>query len=390
MGVKNKKKVLVVSFDAVGAEHELPVLRELPNFKRAFGSGSVYDGLRTTFISNTYPVHASIATGTTPAVHGLISNTKLQLDTLKPEWNYDSRLLRAEPIWRTAAKAGLSVASVLWPVTGYAKEIRWNIGEIMARPGESQIAANLRTCSKLTQIIAFLRHGHYLRGIAQPERDCFAAHSMRDIIRVFHPDLMLMHFTAYDTLCHENGRGSEAALNGLRAMDEYFGLLLDVIDKDTVVVGFSDHAQLNVNAVFDPNSVLGGMGFLNYHADGTCSDEKAAFQNAGGCSFFINKELTDEQVKAVRERVLANEAIRRELTEDEMAESGYTGTAAFGICAKQGYHFGPASSYEKATHGYPLDMPDYHVFMAVSEPYGALETDCILEVYKAARKFLAL
>ncbi len=389
MGMKNKKKLLLVSFDAVGSEYELPVLRTLPNFRRAFANGSVYSGLRTVFISNTYPIHASIVTGVTPAGHGLISNTKLMPETTHPDWNYDSRLLRMEPIWQTAAKAGLRTAAVMWPVTGYAKEIRWNIGEIMARPGENQIAANLRTCSKLTQILAVIRHGHILKGIEQPERDCFAAHCTRDIIRFFHPDLTLMHFTAYDTICHERGRGSEEALNALRDMDTYFGLLLDAIDDNTVVIGFSDHAQLNVHTAFDPNRILDAMGFLTYHDDGTCSDEKAVFQNAGGSSFFFNRSLSEQQVNAVRERIRSEDAVRRLLSDAEMAESGYAGIAAFGICAQQGYCF-DLSNHEKAVHGYPLDMPDYHVFMAVSEPYGELETDCILEVYKAVRTILSL
>lgn len=389
MGMKIKKKLLLVSFDAVGSECELPVLRTLPNFRRAFQNGSVFTGLRTVFISNTYPIHASIATGVAPARHGLISNTKLMPETAHPDWNYDSRLLREEPIWRTAAKAGLRIASVMWPVTGYAREIRWNIGEIMARPGENQIAANLRSCSKLTQILAVILHGRILQGIKQPKRDCFAAHCMRDIIRFFHPDLTLMHFTAYDTICHECGRGSKEALNALRNVDDYFGLLLDAIDKNTVVIGFSDHAQLNVHTAFDPNRVLGEMRLLNYHDDGTCSNEKAVFQNAGGSSFFFNRSLSEQQVNAVRERILTEDAVRRLLSDDEMTESGYAGIAAFGICAQQGYYF-DLSNHEKAAHGYPLDMPDYHVFMAVSEPYEKLETDSILEVYKAVRSILAL
>ena len=120
-----RKKLLLVSFDAVGSD-ELSVLKNLPNFKRIFSQGSIFPDLKTVFISNTYPIHASIATGVVPHVHELTSNVMLQPDNPKPWWNYDSRLLKAEPIWDNAAKKGLTTAAVMWPVTAYAKNIRWN------------------------------------------------------------------------------------------------------------------------------------------------------------------------------------------------------------------------------------------------------------------------
>ena len=85
------KKLLFVSFDAVGSD-ELTVLREMPNFKRIFAGGSIFPDLKTVFISNTYPVHSSIATGVVPGKHGVICNVMLQPDNPKPWWNYDSRI----------------------------------------------------------------------------------------------------------------------------------------------------------------------------------------------------------------------------------------------------------------------------------------------------------
>ncbi len=61
----------------------------------------------------------------------------------------------------------------------------------------------------------------------------------------------------------------------------------------------------------------------------------------------------------------------------------------FGICARAGYDF-KAHNIEKATHGYPVDSPDYSVFFAVSEPLPDPETGSILEVTKAAERILGL
>lgn len=385
------KKLLFISFDAVGSD-ELPVLRELPNFKRIFSKGRIFPNLKTVFISNTYPVHASIATGVVPGEHGLISNVMLQPDNPKPWWNYDSRLLKAEPIWDKAAAKRLKTAAVMWPVTAYAKNIRWNIPEIMTREGESQVMANLRTGSKLIQLFTYLRHRKLLRGIEQPERDRFAAACMQDIIKLHHPDLMLMHLTAYDSLCHEHGRGSEESLAALREMDGLLGGLAEAAGfyegKCSVIV-FSDHAQLNVHTAVDPNRTLEMFGYLDYHENGTVTNERVVFQNQDGSSFCFNRGLDEEQLAMVRDAMLADTAVERLLTDEEMRESGYAGQAAFGICAKEGYYF-KACNNEKATHGYPTDYPDYKVFFAVSEQWPDLESNSILEVTKAAGKILGV
>ena len=382
------KKLLLVSFDAVGSD-ELPILRGMPNFRRIFADGSIFPDLKTTFISNTYPVHSSIATGVVPGVHGLICNTMLQPENPKPWWNYDSRLLKADPIWKKASKHGLKTAAVMWPVTAYAKEIVWNVPEIMVKEGESQVSANLRCGSKIPQLLSYVLHRKLLRGIEQPERDRFAAASMVDAIHLIRPDLMLMHLTAYDSLCHEFGRGSDQTMMALREMDQILGQLYDASGKDTSVIVFSDHAQLNVHTAVDPNRILEMLGYLNYHENGTVTDAQGVFQNCDGSSFFFNRGMDPDLVGLVKDAVLADIAVERLLTDAEMNESGYAGQAEFGICARPGYYF-KAANVEKATHGYPTDYPDYRVFFAVSEPYPAIETNSILEVHKAALKILGL
>ena len=386
-----RKKLLLVSFDAVGSD-ELVRLREMPNFKRIFAKGSVFPGLKTVFISNTYPVHASIATGVVPGVHGLISNVMVQPEKTRPWWNYDSRLLKAKPLWDLAAAKGLKTAAVMWPVTAYAKNIRWNVPEIMTREGESQVSANLRTGSKLIQLYSYLRHKNLLRGIEQPERDRFAAASMGDIISLGHPDLMLMHLTAYDSMCHKYGKGTPETDDALREMDMMLGMLADragFSEGKTTVIVFSDHSQLNVHTAVDPNRILDVLGYLRYKEDGTVTDARAFFQNCDGSSFCFNRELDEDQLELVKNAVLADTAVERLLSDEEMAESGYAGQAAFGVCAKRGFYFN-AVNLEKATHGYPTNYPDYDVFFAVSEPWPEPESRSILEVTKAARKILEI
>ena len=91
----------------------------------------------------------------------------------------------------------------------------------------------------------------------------------------------------------------------------------------------------------------------------------------------------------MKNAVLADTAVERLLSDEEMAESGYAGQAAFGVCAKRGFYFN-AVNLEKATHGYPTNYPDYDVFFAVSESWPEPESRSILDVTKAARKILEI
>ena len=199
----------------------------------------------------------------------------------------------------------------------------------------------------------------------------------------------MMHLTAYDSLCHEFGRGSEQTMMALREMDENLGQLFDASGKDTAAIVFSDHAQLNVHTAVDPNRILEMLGYLTYHENGTVTDAQGVFQNCDGSSFFFNCGLDPDLVGLVKDAVLADIAVERLLTDEEMSESGYAGKAEFGICAKPGYYF-KAANVEKATHGYPTDYPNYRVFFAVSEPDHTIESDSILEVHKTALKILSL
>ncbi len=371
-------KLLLISYDAVGSD-EVPELLKLPNFSRLVSEGSLFTEMRTVFVSNTYPIHSSVSTGTLPREHGLTANTKPFPENPHPEyadWNYDSRLLKRKTLWQAAHEKGLRTAAVLWPVTGCAKEIQWNIPESMAKWGENQLMVNLKTGSKLLQIVEFLKHGKLMNGIHQPELDRFSTECMRDIIRRRHPDLALLHLTAYDSICHEFGRGSAEAIAALGDLDRSLGRVLEVIDKKTIVIIFSDHAQLNVHSQLDLNTLLQ-------------PGKDAYFQDMDGVTMFRAGSLSPEEIETIQNKALAVEGVNRLLTPRELSESGFEGIAAFGLAAKEGWCFRSLAP-EKATHGYPTDYPNYGTFMAVSEPWEKPQTDSILEVTKAAAQILEL
>jgi len=105
--------VIVISMD--GIRHDYPDRQVSPGFSRMQAEGLRAKKLIPTFPSNTFPGHASLATGTLPERHGIIDNTMWDKKTashFKPE---ESHLwLEAEPIWISAERQGKKAATYYW------------------------------------------------------------------------------------------------------------------------------------------------------------------------------------------------------------------------------------------------------------------------------------
>ena len=393
-------KLILISFDAVGSD-ELDELLALPNFGRLVKQGMLFRDMKTVFISNTYPVHTSIATGVPPGMHGIISNTFID-PAEEGAWCYDSRRIKAKTLWRAAREKGLKTASVLWPVTGYSKDINWNLPEVVIRKGENQVVQNLKAGSFFIQMQAFFRHRSLMHGISQPSLDNFGVHVMRDIIREKKPDFMLLHLTSFDTICHEFGRTAPETKKALEYLDGFLGMICAVLEKDTTVIVFSDHAQLDVYTNLHPNLMLEQAGFLKQIETydevfkknvNIISDYRYFFHYAGGSAFLFAKfsaAENNEEIEYIKKAVLEIRGVDRLLSAEEMKESGfgsasplYPAGALFGICAKEGYHFGD-THYEKGTHGYPLDRPHYTTFCAVNKKTEGVACTSVLDITKLA------
>jgi hypothetical protein len=373
-------RLLVVSFDAVG-DHLFERLLAYPRFAGLAGESAVARNVRTVFLSNTYPVHASVVTGVVPGEHGVVSNTEV-FPRRHPRWNFGARGIRARTIWEEAAAMGHSTAAVLWPVTGGARTVTYNIPEILALPGQNQVVENLRAGSKRVQIELFARYRRLLRGTAQPGLDRFVASCAAALLREKRPGLTLAHFTAYDTLCHEGGETAEVMDRAFAALDENLGVLLDAAGDGTAVIVFSDHAQIDTHTVVAPNDLLVDAGLLQKgrgllqkdrgllqrdrggYRLGTDAHNGAFFECAGGSAFLHGGGLPPQTVEDVRDVVMRSAGFNRFLTDGEMRECGHDGLP-FGFCAKRGYCYENYPKALKSQHGYPLDYERYAVFYLV-------------------------
>lgn len=359
-------KVMLISFDAV-ADSEFDTITAYPAIGKFMKEAAVVREADTVFLSNTYPIHTSVVTGCHPKDHGIISNTRLQPETSHPVWYNYSRAIRRKTLWQAAYEKGLKTAAVMWPVTAGAKEIRYNIPEIMARPRQNQMVVSMKAGSKALQVREFLRHGKLMKGIEQPHLDRFSITSMYDIIKEKQPDLMLLHLTSYDSLCHRYGRGAAELKMAYRTLDKGLELMLEAVSEDTTVIVFSDHGQLNINYCTNPNRILEDMELLTMKEDESIKDYQCFFECCGGSVYFHCKKRSELPLEEIMGRVVEDPGFGRFLTGEELQISGRKGIC-FGFSAKPGCCYEAPAGPKKGDHGYPLDYEDYKVFYAVKGP----------------------
>ena len=384
--------MLIISFDAVG-DDEFERLMEFPAFSAFSRQAAVYRGVPTLFVSNTYAIHTSVATGVLPNIHGVISNTE-HFPVRHPEWNSREALIRSKTLWQAAAEKGIKTAAVFWPVTAFSKTIRYNIPEVLARPGKNQIITSLKAGNKWLQTKMVLRHYKMYTGIHQPVLDNFATVCMADIIREFKPGLAMIHLTAYDSLCHEFGKRSDALKTALESLDKNLARLLDAEQDDSDVLIFTDHSQINIHTSLEPNEILVKKGLLRRGNDAYSPGESGCFiECCGGSAFLHAGNLQPGRIAELRDSIEQSEGFDRFLTDREMFESGYE-NVAFGFCAEPGYSYVPYKPGHKAEHGYPADTPDYRVFYMARgfglEPGSVKQGGSLLDIAPLAARRLGL
>jgi len=335
--------ILVISFDSISDKVFEAMAGDdesYPNVARFKREACYQGGLKTAFVSNTYPVHTTISTGKLPKDHGVISNLLPPNKNGERPWAQMAKDIKAKTIWDAAREKKLSTAAMLWPVTCGAK-IDYHMPEVHPEKGQNLLFRSLLYGSVFFLIPALLRHGgkliKALKGVGQPELDDFTTSVTCDLLKRKKPDLTLVHLIAYDILFHFAGsKGKEIGI-AKKAMDANLGRLLESWGDDTVIV-FSDHSQLDVNESINLNGIYGD----------------AVFEQVGGSAF------VDKATKGLE----GQPWFERFLTKNEMEESGYADKQLIGIAAKPGYIFSESSKY-KGAHGYPTDYENYNVFYGV-------------------------
>ena len=125
--------VLMISVDGMKPEYVLQADEhhlKLPTLRRILAEGAHAEGVIGVFPTVTYPSHTTLVTGVWPAVHGIYNNTRFDPDhTLNSAWYWYADQIKVPTLYTAAHAAGLTTASVSWPVTVDSTAIDYNIPE---------------------------------------------------------------------------------------------------------------------------------------------------------------------------------------------------------------------------------------------------------------------
>lgn len=245
----------------------LPALRALMR-EGAFAS------VRGVFPTVTYPTHATMVTGVSPARHGITFNTTFDpFDRNGGGWFWYSSDLAVPALWDIAKQRRLKTANVHWPVTvGAAIDLNipqhWNRGT----PDDRKLLAALSTPGLLHSLEKEL--GAYADGI--DESMAGDETRARFVIRLLErekPDIMWAYFTALDHEQHETAPFSKAALGVLEKIDGIVGRVVQAARRASggrvTIIVVSDHGHALASRELSLGVALRGEGWIQFGADTT-------------------------------------------------------------------------------------------------------------------------
>lgn len=392
-GKEKTKHLIVISVDALNSG-DWEYMKTLPNFKGLLERGACTRQVEGVYPSLTYVAHTTIITGVYPDRHGIVNNEIFQPGTEEMDWFWFKKYIRTPALYDIAGDSGMRTGALLWPVTGKAG-INYNMPEIKAHKGESQLWAVLSNGSPLFLLDCQLRYGSMRRGINQPELDDFVTASAGHLIRSKKPNLLLIHLTDLDDHRHRFGTMSEEARKALARQDKRIGDMVQAT-RDAGIYGQStfivlgDHGFLDVGYNINLNAVFKKEGLISTGPDGKLLDWKAFLHPCEGSAYVYIKDGSGETRQRVREILTAmknnpQSGIEEIYAREDMAALRTGGDADFMLEAREGYRFDDSWDGEPvtrinpgqplsgkapyvATHGYILNNPGYSTLFMMAGP----------------------
>lgn len=388
---QTSRSVLMISIDGMrpdyvthADEHGL----RIPNLRRILAQGAHADGVQGVFPTVTYPSHTTLVTGVWPAQHGILNNQRFDPERkLSDAWFWYEQQIHAPTLWSSAHAAGLSTASVGWPVTAGATDIDYLIPEYWRGPSAGNpvnpddrllLNALSRPSGEVLRIAERTGTPYMLGNDISIGGDEIKTVYSLDILKQHRPQFMTIHLSSLDEEEHLHGPFSAEADTDLEALDGMVGRLVAqerVNFPDAVVAVVSDHGFADVQHATNLYAAFVKAGFMDIEggpADATrVRSWKAEPWLAGGMAAVMLHDSADATTRNSVHTLLMQLAadpesgIEAVLGPEETAQLGGFPEAAFVVTLKAGYVAGAAVSgplvsetASRGTHGYnPATTP---------------------------------
>ena len=315
--------VILITIDGLRAE-----MIDDPLMPSPFLKMMSRDGLRIGSVAGvppaaTYPSHTTIVTGEVPARHRVFYNRPFlwNKDTARISyWYADS--IAVPTIWQRAHEAGMTTASLFWPVSTGSPYIDYNVPEFWSldyscdqmeyikpscTPRGILDELEQHACGKLDTIT-------YQAGSLQ--RDGRTAAMANYLMNHYQPRLMTIHLITTDYSQHDLGtHPNQRLLQDVASADHAVGTILENLRlthrmDSTVVLVMGDHGFCDYSLTLSPNVWLTRDRLLSERPGG---EWKACFYGGGNTSFLYLRKGNDKRTLRRIRRMLEDlpEAERR-------------------------------------------------------------------------------
>lgn len=385
------KRALVISIDGLDTRYIQDPDKyglKIPTLRKLMANGVTARGMRSVYPSVTYPNHTALVTGTTPGRNGIVGNGIFEdpSGTRTGAWFWYSTSIKADTLWDSASRSGMTVGSVSWPVSVGAGD--WNVPEIWA-PGGSVVESRRVTSENsrprgLVEEIERADRALYA-SVTGDEGDDMRTRFAEYIIRNKAPNLMLVHIFDLDHFEHDHGPFTREALAILEKTDGYVARMLKAYEEagilsETAVFVTSDHGFKPISKNINPGVLLAreGLADVETFKDDSGRDRSvvrswkaAVYPNAAYCAVYVRDQKDDETLGRLRSMFKALEGkdgsgIYKVYDATEVRSMGGDPLAVLVLDPAEGFSCGGSYSGEyitdtssKGTHGYHPERDDF-------------------------------
>lgn len=305
--------VLLISIDGLQPADVIEAEKrgiDIPNLKRFVAEGSYASGVKGVLPTVTYPSHATLLTGVSPAKHGIIGNTSFDpMQINQGGWYWYASDYKVPTLWDAAAKAGMTTANVHWPVSVKADAIKWNIPQVWrtGHADDAKLMKALATPGLVESLEAKL--GSYAPGIDESiEGDENRGKFAIELIARNKPQFATVYLTALDHEQHEKGPDTPAAHAILKRIDAIVGALVAAQMKaspDSVIAVVSDHGFSKVDTEINLYRAFIDAGLIVLDDKGKIKSWEASPWNSGGSSAIVLARPEDAALRTTVADLLA-------------------------------------------------------------------------------------
>lgn len=373
--------VLMISVDGLKPEYVLDADAhglKIPFLRSLMRDGAYARGVTGVWPTVTYPSHTTLLTGLSPAEHGIYNNLEFDpKNTFANAWFWYAQQIRVPTLWQAAHEAGLSTASIGWPVSVGATAVDFLIPEYwrVARltdvdPSDALLTAAVSRPEGLLQKMQ-ARLGPYMRGNdPSPPGDEIKTRYALDILKTQKPKFMTIHLSSLDEEQHGHGPFSPEADADLEAIDGQLAQLFAASranDPKAIALVVSDHGFVQITHKVNLMQPFLRAGLLQSGG----SWKAQPWSGAGMAAVMLHDPADSQTESQVRDLLQAMQAdpsngIAEVLERDAIKKRGAFPDASFLIVMKLGYYaladaISPLVSDVRGTlgsHGFSPEYPE--------------------------------